>query len=104
MPQTVSAKRALRVDLKRRSINKLIQEKYKKAVKKAQEKPSLETISQAFSFLDRAVKNAVIHKNKAARVKSRLSKSMGKNSPAPTTKKSAKAKKAAPKKTKTKKR
>jgi len=79
MPQTVSAKRALRVDLKRRVVNKLIQEKYKKAVKKALEKPTLETISQAFSFLDRAVKNSVIHKNKAARVKSRLSKLGPKN-------------------------
>ena len=36
--------------------------------------PDLTNLSKAFSAVDRAVKRHIIHKNKAARVKSQLSK------------------------------
>lgn len=43
-------------------------------VKKARKAPSAKTLSGAFSALDDAVKHNLIHKNAAARTKSRLSK------------------------------
>ena len=36
--------------------------------------PNMENLRKAFSAVDRAVKRHIIHKNKAARVKSQLSK------------------------------
>lgn len=41
-------------------------------------KPTVKTLESLFSALDKAVKGRVIHKNKAARLKSRLSKLMKK--------------------------
>lgn len=43
-------------------------------VKKARKGPSAKTLTSAFSALDSAVKHHLIHKNSAARTKSRLSK------------------------------
>lgn len=74
MPVTISAKKALRRDQRRTIVNKKIKEKIKKAVKIARQKPTPKTLKEAYSTLDRAVKNKVIHKNKAARLKSRLTK------------------------------
>lgn len=38
------------------------------------QKPSAKSLTEAFQKLDRAAKSHVIHKNKAARLKARLSK------------------------------
>ena len=43
-------------------------------VKKARKAPSAKTLSAAFQILDKATKAHSIHKNAAARTKSRLSK------------------------------
>lgn len=43
-------------------------------VKKARKVPTIKSISEAASALDKAVKKHLIHKNAAARTKSRLSK------------------------------
>lgn len=73
MPVTKSAKKALRRDQRRRKINLKIKIPLKKAIKTARKGPTQKTLGKAFSWLDQAVKKHLIHKNKAARLKSRLS-------------------------------
>ncbi len=72
MPVTKSAKRALRKSLKKKASNLAIRQTYKRIVKTARREAK--DLSGAFSALDRAAKRGVIHKRKAARLKSRLSK------------------------------
>ena len=76
MPVTKTAKRALRGSKKKQSINKLIVSKLEVAVRQAQNSKTVEKILTAVSLTDRAAKKKVIHKNKAARMKSQLSKLM----------------------------
>ncbi len=76
MPVTKTAKRALRGSKKKESINKLIVSKLEVAVRQAQNSKTVEKILTAVSLTDRAAKKKVIHKNKAARMKSQLSKLM----------------------------
>jgi len=73
MPQTLSAKKALRQTKRRTAFNLKIKKAYKKAVKKAREKKDKNSLSEAFSVLDQAAKKGVIHQRKASRLKSRLS-------------------------------
>jgi small subunit ribosomal protein S20 len=47
---------------------------FKNAVKEAEKSKSAEKVLKAVKLVDKAVKNRLIHKNKAARIKSRLSK------------------------------
>jgi small subunit ribosomal protein S20 len=68
-----SAKKALVVSLKRKEANKKIKESFKKALKK-------KDLSLAYSLLDRAAVKKTIHKNKAARLKSRLAKKLNQSS------------------------
>lgn len=76
MPKIKSAKKALRVSKKRTKENLLIKKKYKIMLAKlngaAKEKQKL-YISQAFSALDKAAKNHLLHPNKVARMKSQIS-------------------------------
>ena len=74
MPVTKSAAKALRRDRRRTIINKKIKRAYKETVRAVRKNPTAETLKKAYSQLDRAAKKKVIHKNKAARLKSRLSK------------------------------
>jgi len=74
MPITSSAKKALRRDKRRALVNKKIRKKYRNALKKARENPTKKNLKNAYSALDRAAKKGVIHKNKASRLKSRLTK------------------------------
>lgn len=74
MPVTKSALKALRKDKRRTRVNQKIRSSFKNAVKKARLQPNGENLNQAFSTLDKAAKKKVIHKNKAARLKSRLSR------------------------------
>lgn len=74
MPVTSSAKRALRKDRRRTIINKRLKKRIRQALKEARKKPTAKTCALATSILDRATKKKVIHKNKAARLKSRLAK------------------------------
>lgn len=74
MPVTKTAKRALRGSKKKESVNKLIVSKLEVAVRMAQKSKTDEKILKATSLADRAAKKKVIHKNKAARIKSQLSK------------------------------
>ncbi|MDO8488230.1 MAG: 30S ribosomal protein S20 [bacterium] len=86
MPITVGAIRKQRADKRRVVVNLRVKNLYKNAVKKMRQKPNAKALTEAFSRLDRAAKTHVIHKNKAARLKSRLSKLLAKSAsknPAP---------------------
>ncbi len=78
MPVTKTAKRALKGSAKKAVINNLITAKLEAAVRFAQKSKSKEKILTAISLADQAAKKKVIHKNKAARIKSKLSKLMPK--------------------------
>ncbi len=74
MPVTKTAKRALRGSLKKARVNKSILGGLEIAVRKAKKLKTKDLIQKASSFADRAAKKMTIHKNKAARIKSSLSK------------------------------
>lgn len=78
MPITKSATKALRQDRKRASLNKPVRSHIKTASDAFKAKPSTGLLSEAFSAIDRAAKTNIIHKNKAARLKSKLAKLLGK--------------------------
>lgn len=86
MPVTKSASKKLRQDKKRALANRNKKEELKKKIKVAQKSPTDKNVKAAISALDRAVKVHILHKNKAARLKSRLSK-LKKTTPRPLTKK-----------------
>ena len=79
MPITKTAKRALRSSRRKQNINTLISTKLDAAIRIAKRGKSENNIIRAFSLTDRAVKNKIIHKNKAARIKSSLSKLLPKS-------------------------
>jgi ribosomal protein S20 len=100
MPISKSAKKALRVSLKKTSQNRHRKALISEALKSVNEK----TVNHAISMIDKGVKWNLIHQNKAARLKSRLNKDFktlpekGDKTAAKTTKKAApKAKKTATK-------
>ena len=74
MPILANAKKALKVSKKKAIINRQVKSRVKTKTDAFAKEPSVSTLSQAFSSIDRAVKKNLFHKNKAARMKSRLSK------------------------------
>jgi small subunit ribosomal protein S20 len=80
MPVIRSAKKKLKVDKKRESANKKAKSFIDLTVKKALKKPTSESIRAAFKAVDKAVKKDIFHKNKAARIKSKLAKLINKKS------------------------
>lgn len=97
MPVIKSAKKKLRQDKARTARNKAVEELMKKLLKKAKASPTSENIRLAVQATDKAAKKYIIHKNKAARVKSALAKigSSKEGAKAPTTKAKTKAAKIA---------
>ncbi len=75
MPVIKSAIKKLRQDKKRQKQNENIERKMDQAYKKALKVRSEKTVASAFSTIDKAVKANIIHKNKAARLKTKLAKS-----------------------------
>lgn len=73
MPITTSAKKSLRVALRRRLENLRV----KKMLKEALNKQSASRLGETFSAIDKAVKAGIFHPNKGARLKSTLSKKFG---------------------------
>jgi len=104
MPVTKSAKKALKVAHRRHEENLLHKASFKTAIKTAKKaveagtKEVAELFSKAQSALDKAAKKNTIHPNKAARLKSRLSKKMLTAGEATVPAKKATVKKAAAKK------
>jgi small subunit ribosomal protein S20 len=75
MPVTKQAKKKLRKDIRREKANSVVKANYKKTVKKTKKSPTPKNLSEASKVIDKAAKKGIIHKNKAARLKSRLAKS-----------------------------
>ena len=74
MPVIKSAQKKLRKDHKLTKRNKNFSDLFKKGLKKVKKTPTEKNIREAVRLADKAVKNNLIHKNKAARIKSKLSK------------------------------
>lgn len=74
MPIIKSAKKKLKVDVRRTKVNRVYRNRMKEALKTANEKKTKKALQAAYKALDQAAKKRVIHKNKAARLKSRLVK------------------------------
>ncbi len=74
MPVIKSAKKKLHQDRKKQQKNNLVKTLFQDLVKKAKKSPSEKTILAAVKATDKAAKKNLIHKNKAARVKSALAK------------------------------
>lgn len=74
MPVSRQAEKKLRHDRKRTLVNKKKREALRLIIKQMRKKPSKKLLSGVFKTADKAVKIHLIHKNKASRLKSRLSK------------------------------
>lgn len=74
MPVIKSAKKKLKQDKKRFLKNSLLRKKLKEILKKAEKNPTQALLIEAVKTTDKAAKNNIIHKNKAAHIKSKLSK------------------------------
>lgn len=74
MPVLKHAKKKLRQDKVRTERNKKVKDTFKKLVKEAKAGKSVEALSKAFSSIDKAAKHHILPKNKAARMKSALTK------------------------------
>lgn len=86
MPLLKHAKKKLKQDKKRAVLNKKVKNAYKLAVKIAKVDKNAQTVSASFKAIDKAVKKNLMHKNKAARMKSALSKLVsGKAASSPST-------------------
>lgn len=72
MPIIKSAIKKVRKDKKRAALNSILSNRLKDALKKT--KKGAFNISEVFSAIDKAAKKGIIHKNKAARLKSEVSK------------------------------
>jgi len=72
MPATKGAIRKQRADKRKTRHNAAVKSAYKAAVSAMKKKPSAAKLTQAYRLLDRAAGSGVIHKNKAARLKSGL--------------------------------
>lgn len=73
MPVTKTAKRALRSSKRKVQINNTVFADMEIAIRKAKNSKRLSDVTVAFSKIDRAAKKKLIHKNKAARIKRKLS-------------------------------
>ena len=74
MPNIQSAKKKLKQDAKREKLNMTYKKTLRKTVKNMG-KMKAKDLKQAHSTIDKAAKKGVIHKNKAARLKSKVSRS-----------------------------
>ena len=77
MPVTKTAKRALRGSRAKEIVNKVIVAGLEASIRQAKNSKNVEKVNKAASLADRAAKKGIIHKNKAARIKSQLSKLLG---------------------------
>lgn len=83
MANTRSAKKRIRQNLKRRMLNRMHRTRARSAVRNGRQgvaageiEPARQAVREAVSQLDRAASKGVIHRNNAARRKSRLMKKL----------------------------
>lgn len=81
MPVTKQAIKKVRQDKRKTVVNMRLKKVYKTAVSKFRKNPTAASLTSAFKALDRAAKVNVIHRNKASRLKSRLSKKLSNKAP-----------------------
>lgn len=74
MPVIKSAIKKFRRDRKLTIVNRKKLEVIRSAIKKAKRSPTAEHLRKALSLIDKGAKTHLIHKNKAARLKSKLGK------------------------------
>jgi small subunit ribosomal protein S20 len=74
MPVTKQAEKKLRRDKKQQKINAVQRVRLRDGMKLMRKNPTKKHLQEVFILLDKAVKLRIVHKNKAARLKSRLSK------------------------------
>jgi small subunit ribosomal protein S20 len=74
MPVTKTAKRALKASKRKAKVNSVLRTKMLAAIRVARRDKKKGDVIKAVSLTDRAAKTNLIHKNKAARIKSTLSK------------------------------
>lgn len=74
MPVTKQAKKKLRKDIRREKKNSVLKSEFKKVLKNTKKNPTVKKLSEATKIIDKAAKKNIIHKNKAARLKSRLAR------------------------------
>lgn len=79
MPIIKSAKKKMRQDVKRHLVNLRAKNAMKKALHLTRKSPTVKNVQKAFHDIDMALKKGLIHKNTAARLKSRLAKKQNKN-------------------------
>lgn len=92
MPNIKAAEKWMRQTEKRTTQNKDVKSRLKTVFKKAVTLKDAEFTKSVESQFDKAAKTGVIHKNKAARKKSRLAKAMTRAAAAPVAKKSSSSK------------
>ncbi|MDP3774590.1 MAG: 30S ribosomal protein S20 [Gemmatimonadota bacterium] len=80
MPRIKSAKKAMRQARKRTKHNRAERSTIKTAVKKARAELTPVAVAEAIKTLDRGARKGQIHRNAAARRKSRLMKKLAKQS------------------------
>ena len=84
MPITASAKKALRQSIKRKARNLTRSNAYKSAIKEFKKAVTIgkseaqKALPKAYKAIDKAAKNGIIKKNKAARLKSAVAKLIAK--------------------------
>jgi small subunit ribosomal protein S20 len=83
MPVTESAKKALRNAQAKHDRNAQVKAELKRVLKNA----TVENMSSVVSTVDKAAKREIIHPNKAARIKSRLSRILAGTAPVKAAKK-----------------
>jgi len=76
MPISRSAKKSLRKSVKNRKANVSFKNKVKSVLKKYLLKPSEAGLKEVFSMLDKSQKKQIYHRNKVARLKSRMAKKL----------------------------
>jgi small subunit ribosomal protein S20 len=78
VPKIRSAKKKMRQSRAHALANRARRSAIKTAVKKARQEPTAESVRAAASALDRGARKGLIHRNAAARRKSRLAKRLAK--------------------------
>lgn len=86
MPNTKTALKRMKTNLKREERNKAIKSRvrssikgFESALKEANQEEAQRYLTRAYRSIDKAVAKGILHKNNAARKKSRLSKLLNKN-------------------------
>ncbi len=81
MPNINSAKKRVRSNRRKEKVNTIITssmrtsiKKFEKDVKSGDKEAASKSLNTAIQRVDKAMKNGLVHKNKAARVKSRIMK------------------------------